>query len=113
MQIKGVKIMFPTKETSSTGIKFVTAKEHQEALRYQRQGYEATINLMKWKMEEMLKSFSLDFASKLKTKECMYTKDCFQIYLDTLEEKISSSDADISYMLPAIQDIKHKVFGID
>lgn len=87
------------------------SQQYMRELKYQLEGASMRANLQSWKIEQIIIKSSLLFAERIKDKECMYTRDCFQEYLKALADTIANADQDTAYLLPAIQVIKDKVFG--
>lgn len=78
---------------------------------YQREGEVMRANLQCWKVEQLIIKASVLFANRVKDKECMYTRECFQEFLKALADSIATSDQDTAFLLPAVQQIKERVFG--
>ena len=84
---------------------------YMNELKYQREGEIMKANLQNWKVEQLIIKASVEFANRIKSHETLFTIDCFKVYLQALADSIATSDQDLAFLLPAIQQIKDKVFG--
>ncbi len=89
----------------------ITEQQHKEIVNHQAEKYHQQASLQQRKIEQLVEKVSIEFASRLSKIECMYTRDCFQVYLKALSDTIANSDQDNAYLLPVVQKIKYRVFG--
>lgn len=89
----------------------ITEHQHNLIMKYQAERGEIKANIQKSKITYLLETVGVEFAKRIKTKDCMYTRDCFQEFLTVLADTIARSDQDTAYLLPVVQKIKNRVFG--
>jgi hypothetical protein len=80
-------------------------------LKYQHEGEIMKANLQNYKVEQLIIKASVEYAKRIKDKECLYSYEAFQIYLQALADTIANSDQDLAFLLKVIQNVKDIVFG--
>lgn len=86
-------------------------QEVRKEIQYEREHHYMETQLNIYKFQELLKQISIEYAHRIKKTDCMFTRDCFQVYLQAMADTIANSEQQFASLLPIIQEIKNQVFG--
>lgn len=84
---------------------------YKQELQYQREHHLMESKLNLYKTGELLKQIAITYAARIKKNDCMFTRDSFIVYLQSMADTIANSDQELAALLPVVQEIKNHVLG--